>query len=441
MSQGETKTKQIRLLVVQFSGDYREAYQRLSRGGEETYYAQRSSVDLLGEIGREIEQAGVLCCCSDEWYDEVVGNGVRAMGAMCRGDIDPQRVIGMIKSFQPTHLILCTPNLAILNWALGQGLSVLPLLADSFLIDTSGLALPRKLYRTWRKRRYYRRLAEALNRPELRWVGNHNIPACHNLAGLGVRPEKILPYDWPPTNRPEMYRTKQIPENHAPWNLVFVGAVCESKGVGDAIDAVAELKRRGREAELTIIGKAEGLTFQRRAEALEVADRVRFEGRQPQSRVIAAMRSADLVIVPSRHGYPEGLPLVIYEALAVRTPLVCSDHPAFRGRIGHGESSLVFPERNAVALADQVERIMSDPLLYAAMSEATAATWERLQCPLKYADLIRGWLFKSAESERWLAENTLANLKAGLEVASAKRAKVSDQPRRQSGREPLVAPE
>ena len=81
-----------------------------SKGGDETYYAQRSSVDFVAELGREIEQAGVLCCTSDESYDEVVGDGVRAMGAGWTDRSSIALVLSMIEQFQPTHLVLTTPH-------------------------------------------------------------------------------------------------------------------------------------------------------------------------------------------------------------------------------------------------------------------------------------------------------------------------------------------
>ena len=47
------------------------------------------------------------------------------------------------------------------------------------------------------------------------------------------------------------------------------------------------------------------------------------------------MSAHDIVIVPSRHDYPEGLPMTIYEALAMRTPLVVSDHPMIKAGLGN----------------------------------------------------------------------------------------------------------
>ena len=108
-----------RMLVVQWGGDYREAYRRLSSGGDETYHAQRYSVASIGEIGRGIEQAGVLCCFCDEGYDEVMGNGVRTMGTGLSGpgaDFGP--VLHLIERFRPTHLIATTPREDLIGGAL-----------------------------------------------------------------------------------------------------------------------------------------------------------------------------------------------------------------------------------------------------------------------------------------------------------------------------------
>ena len=42
------------------------------------------------------------------------------------------------------------------------------------------------------------------------------------------------------------------------------------------------------------------------------------------------------------------------------------------------------------------------------MSKSSAATWEGLQCPVKFAELIRRWLSETPEDDRWLAGHSLA---------------------------------
>ena len=220
-----------RLLVVQWGGDYREAYRRLSSGGDETYHAQRYSVASIGEIGRGIEQAGVLCCFCDEGYDEVMGNGVRTMGAGLSGpgaDFGP--VLHLIERFRPTHLIVNTPREDLIGGALAHDVAVLPLLAYTFQVVTAWLSAPRKLVRIWRQRRYRRRLAGMLNDSHIRWVANHNLNACRQLVKMGVAARKVVPWDWPPTYRPGMFSPKSPPAGDRPWRLVFAVTTQRSAG-------------------------------------------------------------------------------------------------------------------------------------------------------------------------------------------------------------------
>ena len=40
----------MRLTIVQYAGDYREAFERFERGGRATYQAQRYSVGFVGSL-------------------------------------------------------------------------------------------------------------------------------------------------------------------------------------------------------------------------------------------------------------------------------------------------------------------------------------------------------------------------------------------------------
>ena len=51
----------LRLTIIQYGGDYREAFDRLSSGGKQTYYAQRYSVNLVGALANRVEQVAVIC--------------------------------------------------------------------------------------------------------------------------------------------------------------------------------------------------------------------------------------------------------------------------------------------------------------------------------------------------------------------------------------------
>jgi glycosyltransferase involved in cell wall biosynthesis len=120
-----------------------------------------------------------------------------------------------------------------------------------------------------------------------------------------------------------------------------------------------------------------------------------------------AMRAADVVVIPSRHEYPEGLPLTIYEALAARTPILASDHPMFRGALKHEESALIFTAKNDSALAAAIRRIRAEPGLYEALSERSAVAWKALQLPVKWGTLVERWLSDDLADQEWIMQHAL----------------------------------
>jgi glycosyltransferase involved in cell wall biosynthesis len=406
---GPSAVSNRRVLLIQFSGDYREGYNRLASGGEETYHSQRYSVEETAEIGRKFGAVGVLCCCCEKPYDEVMGDGVRAMGAgLSPQDFQLGRVTAKIEAFGPTHVVLKFPLTDAMSWALDRGVEILPCLADSFTLSTIGLSPIRALARTVKHHFRSRRLAKLSNSPRVRWVANHNVAACRDLARIGIDPRKIVPWDVVHATTPEMYEPRPGPVAGSPWRLLFVGGITEQKGVGDAIEAVAELKRRGRDVEFRLIGKGDIDHFLRQARTAGVADQVHFEGLQPNSHVVSAMRASDLVVIPSRHVYSEAQPFVFYEAFATRTPVLCSDHPMFKGNVREDAARFV-PEQRPLAYAYAVEAILSDHELYRRMSIATLDAWHHFQCPVKLHELLYHWIGGSPDDERWLAERSLAS--------------------------------
>ncbi len=373
-----------RLTIVQY-GDYADAYRRFERGEGATYYAQKYTVDFVGRLAadrRRIESVTVLCFAAD-LPEEVLPNGVRTAGVALYPKEGRPRYDALVQAVartSPTHLVVAAPIVPVLEWGIRARIPMLPLFADSF--RGSGL-------RTGLRNR---QLAWVLNHPAVERVANHNLAAAMDLARIGVDGEKIVPFDWPVIVSPLDYAPKEAPPPDAPWRLVYVGWLGETKGVGDAIEAVAELKRLGRDARLTLIGQGERAQLEALAARRGVGDRVTFAGRQTHDRVLEAMRSHDAVLVPSRHEYPEGLPMTLYEALCTRTPLIASDHPMFALRIRHGENALVCKAASPESLAARVEELFSQPGLYTRLSRAATNAAEGYLCPLKWDRLLEDFL-------------------------------------------------
>ncbi|HEY9631342.1 MAG TPA: glycosyltransferase [Coleofasciculaceae cyanobacterium] len=380
----------MRVLFVQYSGDYRQAVQHFSVGQQETYYAQKYSVDSVAKLSEYAEEVAVLCCLSAEKYDETLPNGVRAIGAGFSERIDFTKVIQFIEQFRPTHLIIRIPNKELFDWAIQKKVKTIALFAESIL--TKG----------WRNKIKNYRLVKLLNHPQIEWVGSYGITSSLVLQNLGVDAKKIIPWDFLLETHPGSLVPKPLREADV-WNLLYVGSMLPAKGVGDILEAVVKLKARNIHARLQMVGKdADGL-FLRQAEQLGIANQVEFLGVIANHQVEPLMREADLVIVPSHHSYPEGFPLVIHHALRSRTPIVASDHPMFRNSLSHGSSAMVFPAGNSTALANCVEKVVSDAELYYSLSVRSYETWQKLRLPVKWADVLDRWLDDAPENKRWLS--------------------------------------
>ncbi len=387
----------MRLLIVQYAGDYRETVERFAEGGAETYYAQKYSVDAVAEIGEKIEEVAVLCCMTAEPYNKILQNGVRAIGAGFNQTIPVKELIKLIEEQNPTHLVLRTPIRRILLWAIKNRVKTLAILADSFVDGGFKAKIKNCL------------LAKLLNHKTIQWVANHGINSCKSLQKIGVSDNKIIPWDWPSMVTPDSFSPKSLQENATTRNLIYVGSVTEAKGVGDVLEAIAHLKAKNLSVNLKVAGKGQTEFFINKAKQLQIEDCLEFLGLVPHNAVLNLMREADIVLIPSRHEYAEGFPMTIYEAFCSRTPIIASDHPMFKSKLKHGANAMIFPAGNSIVLSACIEQLISDSALYQSLSVASHDAWKQLQIPVKWADLINCWLDGSPENQQWLFEHRLAS--------------------------------
>ena len=229
----------MRLMLVQFAGDYLEAHQRLQDSGDETYYGHRYVLEQLASLGNTFGEAAVLCCSSPRQYDTTLPSGVRVMATSAHSIRESRAVIGLMRDYDPTHVVFHSPLNDLIRWSVTTNRKVACVLADSF--NDRGL---KRLLK-------YGRLARLLNDPRIDMIANHGVNACLSLVDIGVTRQKIIPWDWPHIRQPRDTPPKTGP-GAGVQTLVFVGAVSERKGVGDVIAAVAELKRRGLSVVLSL---------------------------------------------------------------------------------------------------------------------------------------------------------------------------------------------
>lgn len=385
-----------RLLVVQYAGDYAETWHRLAQGGAETYLAQAYGDRAIAGFATQGAEVAVLVAITGKAYREILVPGLLAVGLGPTHADTESAIIEFARTFRPTHVLLRTPFIHVLRWAGDNDARILLTLADSF---QGGL-------RRWLSSR---RLVRLMNSAPVDWVANHGTAASGALVRMGVDAAKMIPWDWPHHNTPAQWDAKTLRPDSQRFRAIYVGARVELKGVGDALRAVALLVARGLDARLDVVG--DGEDFSALADELQVTDRVAFLGRMPNAEIIGAMRDADVVLVPSRKEYPEGFPLTLYEALCSRTPIVASDHPMFVPKLSPDRSAVIFRAGDATALADAIARLLSSPGLYGALSTNALQTWQSLQVPVKWAELVEAWFHDTAESRQWLQRHSWASMR------------------------------
>ena len=222
------------------------------------------------------------------------------------------------------------------------------------------------------------------------------MPASLSLARIGVHSEKILPWDWPHYVSPASMSPKAAPQ--PPLRFIYVGAVSLAKGVAECIEAVALLIGQDVQCQLDVLGSGSDLgDFENLVKQRKLTSVIKFHGAVPHDVVLGAMRASDVVIVPSRHEYPEGLPLTIYEALASRTPLVVSDHPMFSMALGTSSAAVEFQAGNAKALASALRAVIDSPQKYEDLSRSSEQAWQAIQCPLEWSGMLSKWLSGSPD--------------------------------------------
>gem|GEM_PF-31875 len=139
----------------------------------------------------------------------------------------------------------------------------------------------------------------------------------------------------------------------------YVGRLVPEKGLMEMIEALAFCDTR---VNLLFVGSGDYQpALEQRARELGALERVRFLPGQPLDALPQIMNALDTLVLPSRTTprWKEQFGRVIIEAHACATPVIGSDSGAIPEVIG--EAGIVFPERDARALAAAVERLRASP--------------------------------------------------------------------------------
>ena len=377
----------MKLLYIQYAGDFAEAYDRLIKNnGKENYYGQRYSVNTVVQQARNNIKVMVLVLNTQGYRADLEKNLISV--GLNKTEFDYKVVQSEILDFSPDATILRCPDYKILRILRKNRINTFPVFADSF-----------EKIPVWKIRRQFRKimLARELKNKSIKWVSNHQLNASRSLQNIGVNANKILPYDWEHSDNPSNWK-KNIPNNLPNKTLVifYAGSISISKGIFDLVTAAKDMRNSGKEIIIKIAGKGEIDKLLRLSKELGVFDQIEVLGLINHDDVLSNMNKADVVIVPSHHAYPEGLPMTIMESLMVHTPVIASDHPMFVGRVGLRGSVVFFREKDSKDLCDKVLSTCNDLDHYKKMSSNAKLEWMDLNLKLKWAEMINKWISNPA---------------------------------------------
>jgi len=160
-----------------------------------------------------------------------------------------------------------------------------------------------------------------------------------------------------------------------PETLLAAGSICERKNLMTLLRALALVKVKHPGVRLLVCGKELDRSYAAACRSFAVKNQlgesVEFLGLVARDDMPKYIRRAGIVALPSRQ---ETAPGVICQAMAAGRPVVASNVGGIPFLVEEGATGFLCEPDDYVALADRIDRLISDPGLRAQMSELARST-------------------------------------------------------------------
>lgn len=178
--------------------------------------------------------------------------------------------------------------------------------------------------------------------------------------------------------------------------VLFLSNLIPEKGYGDLLDALDRLIDRGVGGiDVRLVGEVRHQEPGRLRDRARVMARggVRLEivGPLTGEHKLAEYRWADIFALPSRYP-PEGQPVVLLEAMSAGLPILSTDHSAIPLTVRDREQGLIVPPGDTDALADALERMVSDRALRQRLGAAGRERYEQRYAVTRFYAAVAGLL-------------------------------------------------
>ena len=156
--------------------------------------------------------------------------------------------------------------------------------------------------------------------------------------------------------------------------VIAVGRLIPKKGFGDLIRACALLAEHGKSFGCEIVGEGPlENELHRQIDELCLQNNVVLTGPKPQTELRRRLAAANVFVLPSvidRDGGMDNLPTVIMEAMATGLPVVSTNIGGIPEMVIENETGFLVQSGDAAAMADAIERVISDHSLAARLGHS-----------------------------------------------------------------------
>lgn len=193
----------------------------------------------------------------------------------------------------------------------------------------------------------------------LQFLPEENLQDKSHIVHCGVSPDDFSP----PTHE----RTNQQP-------LIFsLAQLVERKGLPVLVEACKILHERGYDFQCLIAGDGpQGSILERLILEYQIQDKVQLVGIVFQEQLSDYLDRSDMFVLPcltADNGDQDGIPVVLMEAMAMEIPTISTYVSGIPELIEDGQSGLLVREKDAVALADAIQRLLIDDELRRAIGK------------------------------------------------------------------------
>jgi len=151
--------------------------------------------------------------------------------------------------------------------------------------------------------------------------------------------------------------------------VTMIATLRDLRGLDTAIKAATYLKKEIADFRLIFVGKGGQDHWKKLTKDLGVSDMIVFAGER--SDIPDIIHFSSIILTLCKEQYGGGLSMSLLEAMAGGKPIIAWDNSIYNQILVHRENALLVPEGDPKALAEAIERLLTDRVLAKNIAEAT----------------------------------------------------------------------